>query len=288
MDFYQVDVFAQGPDSGNPLAVFVEPGDLSARQMQDIATEMNLSETTFVSSHDAGSYDVRIFTPAEELDFAGHPTVGTAWLLRHLEMVTADKIEQRTPAGTTIVRPADDVVWFERSGSADDDIEASRPQDLRSIAEGLGLTIGDIGLEARELGRNGRLRPAFADAGLRQLMVPLTDIGALGRVRPPHDLDVFENFGAYCFTAAGAGRVRARGLWPGTRIPEDPATGSAAAALGIYLANRLGKIEFEVEQGVEMGRPSRIFVSADQDEVQVGGRCHLVLKGKLESVPTSS
>jgi trans-2,3-dihydro-3-hydroxyanthranilate isomerase len=283
MKYYKVDVFANGPGTGNPLGVFVDSGDLTPEQMQSLATELNYSETTFVSNYDAGSYEMRIFTPADELPFAGHPTIGTSWLLRHLGKITDDKIEQRTSAGTTVIRAQDDLLWFERRGTSDPDIEGTRPNDLQTIAKGLGISTEEIGLEAREVGRSGRLTPAFANAGLRMLMVPLPNKEVLARVHPPTELDAFENFGAYCFCAVGAGRMRARGLWPGQNIPEDPATGAAAAALGVYLGSRIGDIGFEIEQGVEMGRPCRIFVSTEGDEVQVGGRCSLAKEDDIEA-----
>jgi trans-2,3-dihydro-3-hydroxyanthranilate isomerase len=91
--------------------------------------------------------------------------------------------------------------------------------------------------------------------------------------------------GYYCFTATQAGRVQARGFFPGVGVSEDPATGSAAADLGVYLADRLGVIDFEIAQGVEMGRPSRMFVRAHPGRVEVGGSCHLVFRGELESLP---
>ncbi|MDQ3982659.1 MAG: PhzF family phenazine biosynthesis protein, partial [Actinomycetota bacterium] len=92
-------------------------------------------------------------------------------------------------------------------------------------------------------------------------------------------------FGVYCFTAVAAGRVRARALIPSTGIPEDAATGSAAACLGVYLADRVGPIEVQIDQGIEMGRPSHLKVWATATDVRVAGRCALLLSGKLESLP---
>jgi trans-2,3-dihydro-3-hydroxyanthranilate isomerase len=280
VDFYQVDVFTEQAFEGNPLAVFPDAGDLTKSQMQAIAREMNLSETTFVTSTGADSYAMRIFTPAEELPFAGHPTIGTAWLLRHLGVVGGPEVIQTTAIGICPVREKKDALWFERPGEAEADLEERDPPVVDRIARFVGLERSDIGFEARELGRSGRLRPAYADAGLRQLLVPVKNLDALGRctVWDPSDFD-----GAYCFTAIGAGRVRARGLWPGFGITEDPATGSAAAALGIYLGTRVGDIQFEVFQGYEMGRPSRIFVNGTSRTVEVGGKCVLVLRGSLEA-----
>lgn len=286
MDFLQVDVFAEAPYEGNPLAVFPDAGGVTAGQMQRIAREMNLSETTFVTGTSHRGYDVRIFTPHSELPFAGHPTIGTAWTLRHLGKWTGGEVVQRSDAGDTPVRADGEELWFERRGSSELDLGVEDPGIARRIASGLGLEMRDIGLEARELGRSGELTPAFADAGLRSLLVPLRDLGALERVRiDERALGDLTESGAYCFTAVQAGRVRARGFFPEEGIPEDPATGSAAAALGAYIVDRIGPITLEVFQGVEMGRPSRILVRADQEHIRVGGACRLVLTGRLEELP---
>lgn len=287
MDFYQVDAFADAPFRGNPLAVFPDAEGLTREQMQSIAREMNLSETTFVGSSTSDSYDVRIFTPNEELPFAGHPTVGTAWLLRHLGRVTADRVMQNSAAGTTAVEVTGDLVWFTRPGTVEPDVAETDPSSAARIAAALGLEPTDVGLEARELGRPGRLEPAYTDIGLRQLMIPVTDVDTLGRVQPRADglRALAGTIGAYCFTAFKAGVVRARGFFPAVGIDEDPATGSAAAGLGIYLADRVGAIELEIHQGVEMGRPSRIGVRAAPGEVSIGGRCELIFTGHLETLP---
>ncbi|MDQ4142494.1 MAG: PhzF family phenazine biosynthesis protein [Actinomycetota bacterium] len=284
MEFTQVDVFCDGPYTGNPLAVFHEAAELSATQMQDIAREMNLSETSFVISASSDSYNVRIFTPDREIPFAGHPTIGTAWTLLEKGILKGEAFTQASRAGETPVRVEGDRFWMERPGTTEPDLEATDPRSLDDIARALGIDVGGLGLEARELGRSGRLRPAFAHAGLRQLMVPLRDVETLSRCTPPWGLGVAE-IGAYCFTAVGAGRIKARGFWPGLAIPEDPATGSAAAGLGLYLAGRLGDIEVEVIQGEQIGRPSRMFVRAEKSQVRVGGRCAGVFEARLRELP---
>lgn len=287
MEFFQVDVFADRPYHGNPLAVFPDGGELTRGQMQAIASEMNLSETTFVSSAQSDSYEVRIFTPEEELPFAGHPTIGSAWLLRHLGIVKSDDIVQRSAAGATPVSVAGDLIWLQRGGTTEADLDERDIRASDKLARALGLASGDVGVEARELGRSGRLRPAFADAGVRELMVPIRDLDALARCHPRwHLLDEISTVGAYCYTPLGAGRVQARGFFPALGIPEDPATGAAAAALGVYLAARLGPIDIEIMQGVEMGRPSHIYLKAERETVRVGGRCALILRGELEVVPS--
>lgn len=283
-----VSVFHAGDPfrGGNPLAVFPEPGDLQPAQMQAIAQTLNLSESTFVTAVGDASYDVRIFTPGNELPFAGHPTLGTAWVLRHLGHLSGDSFVQRSPAGETEVTADGDTLWFRRTGTASPDMESTNERAHLDVAKALRLEERDICLEAYELGRAGVLRPALTDAGLPHFVVPVRNLDALGRADSDRArLEKLSPFGAYCFTAVAAGRVQARGLFPSVGIEEDPATGSAAACLGVYLADRLGDIELDVDQGVEMGRPSRMAVSATTDGVRVGGRCDLLLSGNLERLP---
>jgi len=286
MRFVQVDVFADAAYRGNPLAVFPEAGALTANQMQTIASEMNLSETAFVISCTRDFYEVRIFTPNEEIDFAGHPTLGTAWVLRQQKFVDSDEVIQRSRAGDTRVRIEGDRVWFVRTGTSGKD-EDDRLLDYSVwLARGLGLQDEDVGLEAFELGRSGMLRPAFADTGLRHLMVPLRSLDALGKARP--NLTALPDVrpgGFYCFTAVQAGRIRARAFMPGLGVEEDPATGSGAADLGVYLADRIGGIDAEIVQGVEMGRLSRLLMRASPGKVSVGGSCHHVFNGTLAELP---
>jgi trans-2,3-dihydro-3-hydroxyanthranilate isomerase len=286
MEFFQIDVFARSPYTGNPLAVFPDAGALSGEQMQRIAREMNLSETTFVTSVAREAYSVRIFTPGQELPFAGHPTIGTAWLLKRLQKLTGDRFLQNSPAGETEVTAAGDGLWFERRGQAEPDLRSTESEIEPAIADALGLQPQEICLEARELGGTGKLRPAVADAGVAQLMVPLRDDSALTRCTPRSEaLRAVHPVGTYCFTALGEGRLTARGFFPAVGVAEDPATGSAAAGLGLYLGDRLGGGSFEIEQGREMGRPSRILMQCAPGEVSVGGRCEMVLKGELEALP---
>lgn len=285
MRFLQVDVFAERPFVGNQLAVFPEAGELDRKQMQAIAREMNLSESAFVTKSQSDAYDVRIFTPSEELPFAGHPTIGTTWVLRHLGVLRGNEIIQRSAAGDTTVAVDGDVLWFRRSGEAGRDLEERDSTASRGLAAALGIEERDVGLEARELGRSGMLRPAVADAGVEQLMVPLRNVAVLGALSVRPELARFGGTGAYCFTATQAGRVRARGFFPGLGIVEDPATGSAAAALGLYLAARIGDVELEITQGVEIARESKILLRTSGGGAEVGGRCALVFDGTLSALP---
>lgn len=288
MRFFQVDVFADAPFRGNPLAVFPDAGDLTRQQMQTIAAEMNLSETSFVTESSSDSYSVRIFSPREELAFAGHPTLGTAWLLHRLGELKTTDVRQRSPAGVTDVTLSDQMVWFRRTGVAADDLSVRVPDADARVARAVGVERSAIGLEPRELGRSvAKLNPAVIDAGIPHLLVPLRDAEALRRCRavPQLTAELPPGKGVYCFTATRAGHVQARGLFPGLGIEEDPATGSAAACLGLYLADRLGPIELEIEQGIEIGRPSKLSVSARAGEVDVGGRCEAIFEATLTTVP---
>lgn len=300
LDYEVVSVFsdprAEDPaESGNLLAVFAEGGDLTPAQMQQIAHDLrppgryleNFSETVFVTDRSTDFYAVGIFTPREELPFAGHPTLGAAWTLRDRGQLKGDRAEQSSAAGVTEVTFEDERVWFRRVGRSHEDLRSTRTTVEASLAKAFSISEREIGLEPRELGRGlNRLRPAESDVGLTHLMVPVENLEVLGRCRPDAAaISALGFVGGYCFTAVGAGRVRARGFFPGLGIGEDPATGSAAACLGLYLAQRLGAIELEVAQGVEMGRPSRIFVKAQKNEVLIGGRCEPVVEGRLTSVP---
>lgn len=286
MRFFQLDVFAEGPYRGNPLAVFPEAAELTTQQMQTIAREMNLSETSFVTGIDDEGYDVRIFTPQEELPFAGHPTIGTAWLLAHLGEMKGTAIVQRSEVGPTPVASHEGMWWFERPGSADPDLGEKVPNSSKAVAEALGLEEGDIGLQGREFGRPGRLEPAYSEVGYPMLMVPVKNVDVLRRCSPRPDLlkDAF-GMGAYCISAERPGYIRARGFWPGVGVDEDPATGAACAALGIYLADRLGDVDLRVAQGIEMGRPSLMRMKAHQGRVSIGGDCALIFEGSLQALP---
>jgi trans-2,3-dihydro-3-hydroxyanthranilate isomerase len=285
MEFFQIDVFAASAYTGNPLAVFPAAEALSDNQMQKIALEMNLSETTFVTSVNDPDYSVRIFTPGQELPFAGHPTIGTAWLLRRLNMLSGDHFTQRSAAGATEITDVGEEMWFERTGHSSADMGATDPGTAGSVASALGIDASDVGLDAHKIGASRDLKIATADAGLEQLMVPLRNDSVLRRCSPRSELVSVHEVGVYCFTALGEGRLAARGFFPGSGVAEDPATGSAAAGLGLYLADRVGGGTFEILQGREMGRASRILMRCEPGKVSVGGRCVPIFKGELEALP---
>ncbi len=276
MRYVLVDVFAARPLEGNPLAVFAEPGAVPEDRMQAIARELNLSESTFVAGVGDGGYDVRIFTPGLELPFAGHPTLGTSWVLRDGGVLKGDRVVQRSGAGETPVTFEGDLVWLERPGTV-----TATPHDTEAIARALGADPTSIGADAAALGGSGKLEPRLADAGVSQLMVPFArpeDLAALAAL--PTSADLADD-GVYCYAPMGPGRVKARFFGAGVGVTEDPATGSAAAALGLALAEALGEVEIEISQGAEIGRPSTLYVRVEPGRVRVGGRVIPVGTGDL-------
>jgi trans-2,3-dihydro-3-hydroxyanthranilate isomerase len=282
-----VDVFAEAPFAGNPLAVFRGGAGLDDARLQAIAREMNLSETTFVLHDRArdGAFDVRIFTPGSELPYAGHPTLGTAFVIRQTLLDgAADELVLRLAVGPVRVRfAADGLVWL---GTPRASFAAAPEPSL--VAAALGLPLAAL---------HTRLPLEIATTGHPQLLVPLRDLDALRACRIAS--------GAYQrLIAAGApgslypfalgardprNQLSVRMFAPHVGVPEDPATGSAVGWLGAYLARHqlLGAGDFDarVEQGHEIARPSLLHVRArgagDALEVSVGGRVIPVARGEL-------
>ncbi|MGE0622428.1 MAG: PhzF family phenazine biosynthesis protein [Pseudomonadales bacterium] len=270
MDLTIVDVFAEKPLAGNQLAVVRNCAGLDAMTMQDIAREMNFSETTFVTREVAGEADVRIFTPTDELPFAGHPTVGTAWVLAK----GTGTITLNLRAGAVPVRFEDGVGWMTPPPVALGD-----GFDTDAAARLVGLTAD-------------RIDPAFpvrfAEVGPKFVLVGLKDLGALKAAKLDaalHERFLAEGLGVQCvflFTteAYGADADFASRMFFNAGGPrEDPATGSANTAFAAYLRD-LGRAEGRVvvDQGVEMLRPSRLYLDVGEP-IRVGGRSRLVATG---------
>ena len=278
--FYQVDVFSDELFGGNPLAVFLRGEDFKEAQFQQMAREMNLSETTFVlpSSHPDADFDVRIFTPEKELPFAGHPTLGTAFVLRHAGLV---------PSTQNHVRLNFKVGVIQVDLQEDDKIFMTQPPgkilqtftNTEEVAQVLGLTANNIDLPVQT-----------ASTGFPALLVPINSLRAMQRIVLNLSLlkVLLEEAGVdmiYPFTRQTLDQkssVHARGFAPFVGIPEDPATGSVAGALGYYLKDKNPKEEnLIIEQGYEMKRPGLIFVSMDGAKIQVGGKTRMVFKASL-------
>lgn len=287
MEYLWIDVFSNRPLAGNALCVILDGTGLSGEQMQAISKETNLSETTFVlpPTQPNATYRTRIFTPGGELPFAGHPTLGTAAALALAGKVTGRELVQETLSGLTPLQltyqgdSLDRVVM-----QAPQPRDAGRP-DPERVARALGLT-------APAAVTPKGLAPQVIEAGVKHMIVPVASPEALADLKPDTTLltDLSKELGvigAYPFAMLPEGsdsHARARLFAPAYGIPEDPATGSAAAPLGVYLAWH-GLLPangaFWYEQGVEMGRPSRLWVEVTETGVRVGGQVVLVGRGQF-------
>lgn len=310
-EFLQVDVFTDHAFGGNPLAVFYDAQGLETAQMQRIAQEMNLSETTFVFPPTVPDADfkVRIFTPESEMPFAGHPVVGTHWALAHLGRVPL------TSPHTTVrfelavgVRAA--VLHVDAASGAVTRVvmDHQRPEfGPTASPQQVDRLIGALGLDPAAVHITGH-PVQVVSTGVRQLFVPVHSLAAVQALGPQHvhgaelarvmqELDP-ETHCHNCVmvltteTVDSACDVHTRLFAPGISIPEDPATGSATGGLGAYLvAHQLVPATppttyLQAEQGIEMGRPSRLSIEIDgtPDDVQmvrVGGSVVPLIEGVL-------
>jgi trans-2,3-dihydro-3-hydroxyanthranilate isomerase len=272
-----VDAFGQEPLTGNPVAVYFEADDLSGEQMQRIAREMNLSETTFVLRPQQEGHDahVRIFTPVNELPFAGHPLLGTAIAL-------GDRV---TDSDRLLIETAMGPVPFELRRAGGKVVQVSMRQPVPTwepfdradeLLEALGVKDATLPVEAY---RNGP----------RHVLVGLESVEALSKLSPDHRaLAGFPDMAANCF-AGEASEWRNRMFSPAYGVVEDAATGSAAGPIAVHLA-RHGRIPYgqriQILQGVEIGRPSPMEALAHGTgdhvtSVEVSGRGVLTIEGIL-------
>jgi trans-2,3-dihydro-3-hydroxyanthranilate isomerase len=266
--FFTLDVFTTTRFQGNPLAVITDGDGLSNDQMLAIAREMNLSETVFVQkpTDDRALARLRIFTTKEELKLAGHPVIGTWFLLAELGVVPAQEggvhILQQTGAGVLPVeiRFKDGRPLRVTMTQKDAAFKAAKI-DKAKLAAALGLSRKDF---------DPKLEPEFVSTGIFNLMVPLRNRASLAKIQM-NMVELARLFGkqgalAYCFTLGGSHLAYARGMMP-WELYEDAATGSAAGSLGAYLVKhrKVGAAQtLSVTQGVEMGRPSQIEVEVTQ------------------------
>lgn len=297
--YLQLDVFTDHPFGGNQLAVYVQPDGLSDGEMQQIAQEMNFSETTFVlpASDAQALCRVRIFTPATELPFAGHPVIGTTFALAHEGIVRAGDVSPvhlQLGVGTLpidLMYEADSLcfAWMHQP------IPTFTPWngDRDRLAAAVGLTPGDI---------SDALPIEVGSSGVPFLYVPVVSREALARARGGVELpdiltQIGTNCGAYLFVlepaSSGAVAAQSRMFAPLMGITEDPATGSAAGPFGAYLVRHgkaqpdaEGDAQIRIEQGVDMGRPSTLEVTIhlrgeSVHDVRVGGEAVVVAEGEL-------
>ena len=254
-----VNVFTQGGDrlSGNPLCVFESGEGLDDGTMQALARQLNLSETTFILPSTRASAHVRIFTPRYEMAFAGHPTLGTAFVCRALGLA-GDSVTLEMKAGLIPVTAAGDRFTLQANAPTWRELEMTRAE----LATALGLEAADVGE-----------RPLWVRAGTEQLIVPLTNEAAVRRALPR--AGAFDSMPgqdgpgmAYVFAETGNGRLLSRFFFPqGSAILEDPATGSATANLGGFClaTGRALPCAFEISQGEYTGRPSTLFLKVEAD-----------------------
>jgi len=290
--FYIVDVFAEEKYAGNQLAVVRDVQPLSSTEMQKIAKEMHFSETSFILSEKKrqGGYDVRIFTPEKEVPFAGHPTLGTAYIIQQeiikkqvTKIILNLKVGQITVT-PTYVQGQPDVLWMKQ-------IEPTfgKTFDAQTISDVLNLSTADI-------------ETAFpiqeASTGVPDIIVPLKTLSAIKRAKIDKDkydqlIKNIKSKGLLIFSPETYHRknhLNVRFFADYYGVPDDPATGSANGCLAAYLIkhNYFGQkqINIRVEQGYEIGRPSLLLLRAEKDQqgkihVNVGGKVIPIAEGKL-------
>ncbi|MFO1282588.1 MAG: PhzF family phenazine biosynthesis protein [Burkholderiales bacterium] len=271
--FRLVNVFADSPLAGNPLAVVEDARGLDAATMQAIALQFNLSETTFVLPSERATRRVRIYTPTFEMAFAGHPTLGTAQVVRDLAG-TGDALTLEMKAGVIPVS-ADGDVWTFEAPAPKHRAPAASPTDLAAM---LGLLPADLGDP-----------PLWVDTGSEQLVVPLASYDAVRRAAPTADALARHGSNgsramAYVFAREGD-RVLARFFFPkhGSVI-EDPGTGSACANLGGWLLANGARLpqRLSIDQGEAVGRRCRLGLDVGADRrIRVSGRVIEIARGTL-------
>ena len=285
--FKQVDVFTNRLFSGNPVAVVLGADDIDAEKMQRIAAWTNLSETTFVMrpSDPSADYRLRIFTPMNELPFAGHPTIGSAHAALESGFLPADAVSLTQECGAgllplTVEGQGAERRIFVRAPEAK--VAADHAAAVETISSALGGAV--IASPA----------PMAMDVGPVWLIAQIGDSAALERLRPDMaavstlsgDLGVI-GVTAFALVAEGDEAVRLRTFAPAAGVPEDPACGSCNAALGAYLA-KTGLLsetgdEYVASQGRELGRAGRIFVRVHDEgrDVQIGGHSVTAIDGEI-------
>ena len=301
LKFYQADVFTEDPFGGNPVAVFPDAHGLADHQLQQIAREMNLSETVFVlpPTDQAAVVRLRIFTPTQEIPFAGHPVLGTFYVLAQRGLVAATD-------GITRVMQECNIGLFPVELYAQDGkltrvvMTQPKPEFLGPVdaMEDVYKIAGALGV-AKYAITDMKWPIEVVSTGLPVLIVPVRTLTAVRSIQPNASaiMDICSRFGANgimvftTVTVESSSTVHARMFAPSIGILEDPATGSASGALGAYLVQKgvvdvAPTTDIVVEQGYEIERPSQIFVRVESDDdiiktVKVGGQCVMVVEGTL-------
>jgi trans-2,3-dihydro-3-hydroxyanthranilate isomerase len=289
--FYIVDVFAEQKYAGNQLAVFRNAEALSGEEMQRYAKEMNYSETTFILSETErdGGYDVRIFTPENELPFAGHPTLGTAFVIQQeiikepVEKVTLNLGVGQIPVTFKYSKDQVDIVWMKQINPI-----FGETFDSGTISQVLNVNETDL---------DDRLPIEEVSTGVPIIVVPFKTLSAVKQAQIDKNkyLELIKDREAkslliFCPETYGEQNdLNVRFFADFYGVPEDPATGSANGCLAGYLVKHRysgeDRIDIRVEQGYEIGRPSLLFLKAESKgqeiDVFVGGRVVMVAKGEF-------
>ena len=279
--FYIVDVFAERKYAGNQLAVFRDAGEIPDSEMQQIAREMNYSETTFILSEKEkdGGYDVRIFTPGKEVPFAGHPTLGTAFVIQ--TEIVKEKVQKiilnlkvgQIPVTFNYTGEYPDVLWMKQKAPA-----FGKIFEIDEISRILELKNDDI---------DHRFPIQEVSTGLPFIIVPLKSKRALEKAKlTAEDKSIL----VFCPETYEQGNdLNARVFANSYGVPEDPATGSGNGCLAGYLVKHRyfgkDKIDIRVEQGYKIGRPSLLYLKAEDKkseiEVNVGGKAIMIARGEF-------
>ena len=301
LKFYQADVFTGQPFGGNPVAVFPNAQGLTDFELQQIAREMNLSETVFVlpPTDEAAVVRLRIFTPTQEIPFAGHPVLGTFYVLAQLGLIAV------TDGVTRVMQECNIGLYPVEIHARDGQVTrvvmtqpkplflgtVEETEDLFHISKALGLPKYQI--------VDTKAPVMVVSTGLPVVIVPVRALTAVRSIEPDGSaiVDICERFGTNgimvytTMTVEDHATVHTRMFAPAIGILEDPATGSASGAMGAYLVHNglveVGPLtEIIIEQGYEIGRPSRILVQVESDDdaiqtVKVGGQVVMVVEGTL-------
>ncbi len=301
LQFYQADVFTNEPFGGNPLAIFPDAGELTDREFQQIAREMNLSETVFVlpPTDPRAAAKIRIFTPSQEIPFAGHPVLGTFYVLGTLKRIPLQEPVTNIfyechigvfPLELIILKGQIEQVVMSQPFPEFLEV-VSQVETIYELAKALGVH--------KSLITDSSFPVEVVSTGLPVLIVPIRTLTAVKSMQVNHAAihDLCARLGTNgimvytTMTLEENSTVHTRMFATPIGIPEDPATGSASGALGAYLVkNGVVEVgpttEVVIEQGYEIDRPSRILVQVFSDddmiqEIKVGGQVMLVAEGKL-------
>jgi len=293
LDFITVDVFTDRKFGGNPLAVVLDARGLTTEQMQTIAAEFNLAETTFVlpPQQPAHTAEVRIFTPRYEMPFAGHPNVGTAFVLATQNRIISEPLLFEEKAGlVTLDLIKDNKRVVGARLAAPQSFQRGEDIDADIVAKACSIRLSDIAVVHHQ--------PCIISGGAKFAVAELKTCVSLGAAQPRADVfsehlkaDRATGILLYTFDDAGDADIQARMFAPLYGVPEDPATGSANVALAGFIASLRPelnlKLQLRIVQGVAMGRPSLLEAAAEKKAgritgMWIGGRCVAVMRGNLE------